>query len=93
MGNGLRRRSLGLRSPQAFGALAMGQEDVQVAGKPVDFPRCELVAAIVEEMGKAPHTHGFLEVNKQAIEGFDVGCVSVEHEGVTPVPLRPELVN
>ena len=65
MDNGLRRCNLGLPSPQVFGVVAMGQENVQVAGKPVDFPRCELISAVVEEVGKAPHTHSVLEVNKR----------------------------
>ena len=65
VGNGLRRRYLGFLHPQVFGVLAVGQEDVQVVGEIVDFLRCELVAAVVSEVGEAPHAHRVPEVDQQ----------------------------
>ena len=56
--------------------MAVRQDRVHRAGKPVDLRAFNLVAGVVEEMGNAPHSHSVDTVRRQRQEGLEVGrCI------------------
>ena len=60
-----------------------------MASELVDFLRCELVAAVVEEsLPQLLRRWEKHRTDQQGFEGFEVGGASVQHEGAAPVPVQ-----
>ena len=59
-----------------------------MAGKLVGLLRVQLVAAVVEKVGEAPHADSVRGVDQQRVEGFQVGGAPVEHDADALLPVQ-----